>query len=123
MSKSLTSGKKWFEKRTTRSTKIQDPPQRQVLFFQSTNLLSKFDVETDTFLAYTDSKPQQQRFVEIVSPIFSNVDSLPFGLSKPTAQKLIFRSMANQFAKILSEPKKNLRNRNVAHILATDWFH
>lgn len=51
---------------------------RQILEKKEPTLLShlEFDVEADTFLAYADTRQHQQRFVEILSPIFSNLDAL-----------------------------------------------
>ena len=51
---------------------------KQILEKKDKNLLShiEFDSEAGGFFAYADSKETQEKFVEIVSPIFSNLNIL-----------------------------------------------
>lgn len=51
---------------------------RQILEKKDPTLLLhlRFDVEGGAFLAYANSRQTQQRFLEILCPIFSNLDSL-----------------------------------------------
>jgi len=51
---------------------------RQILEKKDPGLLAhlEFDPEGDAFFAYADSRETQQKFVDILSPIFSNLDVL-----------------------------------------------
>jgi hypothetical protein len=63
---------------------------RQILDKIDPTLLShlEFDAEAGTFLAYADSRQTQQRFVDILSPIFSNLDSLAVWVKQADRSKI-----------------------------------
>lgn len=63
---------------------------KQILEGKNKDLLShiEFDSEAGGFFAYADSKETQQKFVEILSPIFSNLNILSDWVKKADRSKI-----------------------------------
>ena len=63
---------------------------RQILENKDPGLLShlEFDTEADAFFAYADSRQTQQKFVDILSPIFSNLDDLGGWVKKANRSRI-----------------------------------